>query len=242
MENIYYSGQWYLKIVKEEGEEVYCYFDLIKDMNHKMGCPVSQLGSIEKIIEVIKGQKAIDELPQYECLRELNADNFKMYEEFLAILNKELETKTKEENKINDEINFKSFDIWEGVTIQDQENNFYTIKTLELKESDYQSIRLFEHQEKYYLLISNMVYCCQLEYEIKEIEKDIYKKLETQAININSYKSNIRDIENNIMKAEEDKNLEILNNYKEIRSEFIEELWQYKNSVNELINKNNLVA
>ncbi|MBZ9693363.1 hypothetical protein [Clostridium sp. M14] len=89
MKKTYYSEQWYLTIVKNKGEETYCYFDSIKDINHKMGCPVSQIGSIEKIIDVLKGQKAIDEMPQYECLRELNANNFKMYNDFIEILNRQ---------------------------------------------------------------------------------------------------------------------------------------------------------
>lgn len=93
MTKTYYSGAWYLTITNEAETkgEVYCYFDFIKDKNSWLGCPVDQFGSIEKVLNVLKGYKTIDEESQYECLRKFNSDKFKMYDDFIKILNEELE-------------------------------------------------------------------------------------------------------------------------------------------------------
>ncbi len=96
MTKTYYSGDYYMIISNEmpmtDDGNTYCKFDLIKDMNHFMGCPVNQFGKIEKVLNVIKGWKEIDEKPEYTCLREINASKIKMQDEFINILENELKT------------------------------------------------------------------------------------------------------------------------------------------------------
>lgn len=93
MTKTYYSGAWYLTITDETETKgkVYCYYDFIVDKNSLLGCPVNQFGSIEEVLNVLKRKKAIDEEPQYKCLRKYNINTFKMYDDFIKILNKELE-------------------------------------------------------------------------------------------------------------------------------------------------------
>lgn len=140
-------------------------------------------------------------------------------------------------------INFKSFDIWEGVTIENSANQKQcTIKTLELKNSDYQTIRLFEHQEKYYLLISNMVYCCTLEYTIKEISKSLYLQLENLAIHLKDTKSNLYAIECNLVEAIEDNDNIKIEVSQNLKDETFQELREYKRNIDDIINNNSLVV
>lgn len=92
MRKTYYSGAWYLTIT-DEGEEkgkVFCYYDYKVDQHSLCGCPLKQIGSINEVLNVLKRHKKIDESPKYEALRSLNADKFKMYDDFIKILKVEL--------------------------------------------------------------------------------------------------------------------------------------------------------
>ena len=115
-------------------------------------------------------------------------------------------------------IKFIGFDIWKGVTIEDNEKNF-TCRTLEIKNTDYSALRIFEHGKKFYMLISKMVYCCELEFEIKEISKSLYLQLENLAILLKDTKINIYAIEYDSVEAIEDSDqvkIEVYDNLKEI--------------------------
>lgn len=182
MTKTYYSGQWYLTIVKNEGEEVYCYFDLIKDINHKMRCPVSQLGSIEKIIEVIKGHKEIDELPENECLRKYNTENFKMYEDFLKILNKELEDETNEQNKINNIVGANKI----VVDYNNTESTAEALKSFLIK----QLPRFKDHEDMHKYIKGEVPYYCS---EGKDFWSEVYKEIALQ--NGVNYISQVQDFQ-----------------------------------------------
>ncbi|NFH01599.1 hypothetical protein FC831_15255 [Clostridium botulinum] len=121
------------------------------------------------------------------------------------------------------------FDIWEGVTIEDNGEQF-TCKALEIKSTDYSTLRIFEHEKKFYMLISNMVYCCKLIFEIKEISKSLYLQLENLAILLKDTKSNIYAIEYD--------SVEVCENLKE---EACKELKTYKNSIENILKESRLV-
>lgn len=92
MTNTYYSGDWYMTISNEKSMtddgKTYCKFDLIKNKNSFWGCPVNQIGTVEEIIELLKRWKEIDSRPEYERVREINANMIKMEDEFINILEK----------------------------------------------------------------------------------------------------------------------------------------------------------
>jgi hypothetical protein len=94
MTETYYSGNYYMTISNElpvtDDGNTYCMFDLIKDKNSFMGCPVNQFGTIKEIIEVLKGWKEIDQRPEYENLKTINSDIIKMEDEFINILESKL--------------------------------------------------------------------------------------------------------------------------------------------------------
>ena len=94
MTKTYISGDWYLTISNEmpitNDGNTYCKFDLIKYKDSFYGCPVNQFGTIEEVLETLKGWKEIDKKPEYTCLKEINADKYKMEDEFINILESEL--------------------------------------------------------------------------------------------------------------------------------------------------------
>ncbi|WP_252241616.1 hypothetical protein [Clostridium sp. ZBS18] len=137
-------------------------------------------------------------------------------------------------------IKFIGFDIWEGVTIEDNEKKF-TCRTLEIKSTDYSALRIFEHRKNFYMLISKMVYCCELEFEIKEISKSLYLQLENLATLLKDTKSNIYAIEYNSVEAIEDNDkikIKVCDNLKE---EAYKELAIYKNSIENILKESRLV-
>lgn len=170
MKTTYYSGKWYLTIVKNEGEETYCYFDLIKCINSKWGCPASRVGSIEHVLEVIKGYKEIDEKPEFENSRELNTDNFKMYEDFTEILNKALEDEKNKQNKnIKSLNNDELFTTYQKVRQQLLNAEIETVKEMELD-------TLFTELSK--------------EIEIRDIDLKSYKLAEKEVVDMKNVENN----------------------------------------------------
>lgn len=90
MTQTYYSGDWYMTISNEppmtDDGKIYCEFDLTKDKNSFWGCPVNQIGTIGEVLSVLKGWRKIDDKPEFENVKTLNAEIIKMEDEFISIL------------------------------------------------------------------------------------------------------------------------------------------------------------
>lgn len=92
---IFNSGKWYMVISNEtpmtNDGKVYCGFDLIKNKNSLYGFPVNQFGTIEDILQELQRRRKSSKNPEFDCLKEINKDKYKMYEEFISILENELQ-------------------------------------------------------------------------------------------------------------------------------------------------------
>lgn len=90
----YHSGNWYMTISNEmpmtDDGKTYCEFDLIKDQNSIWGCPVNQFGTIEEVLDVLKGWRKIDDKPEFQNVKTLNSEIIKMEDEFINILERKV--------------------------------------------------------------------------------------------------------------------------------------------------------
>ncbi|WP_252251152.1 hypothetical protein [Clostridium sp. VAP52] len=137
-------------------------------------------------------------------------------------------------------IKFIGFDIWEGVTIEDNEKNF-TCRTLEIKSTDYSALRIFEHGKNFYMLISKMVYCCELEFEIKEISKSLYLQLQRHGYRVERINKRIRLIETRIFDAVESKNSDIIDKSIDIKILLNKTAIKYKDMIENILKESRLV-
>lgn len=138
-------------------------------------------------------------------------------------------------------IKFIGFDIWNGVVTVEDNGEKFICKALEIKSTDYSALRIFEHRKKFYMLISKMVYCCKLEFEIKEMSKMLYLQLENLAILLKDTKSNIYAIEYNSVEAIEDNDQVKIKVYDNLKEEAYKELATYKNSIENILKESRLV-
>lgn len=88
------SGKWYMVISNEKpmtnDGKTCCKFDLISNKNSFWGCPVNQFGTMEEILETLKGWLEIDQEERFSNLKEINKDMINMEKEFISILENEL--------------------------------------------------------------------------------------------------------------------------------------------------------
>lgn len=95
---VFNSGKWYMvisneaHITKTDDGEVYCKFDLGNPQNSFWDCPISRIGSINDILEVLKGWLEIDQEERFNNLREINKEVIHMEKYFISILENELST------------------------------------------------------------------------------------------------------------------------------------------------------
>ena len=94
MTQTYYSGDWYMTISNEppitDDGKMYCSFDVTKYKSSFWDCPVDQCGTIEKVLSVLQGWRAIDDKPEFANIKALNANNIKMEDKFISILQNQI--------------------------------------------------------------------------------------------------------------------------------------------------------
>lgn len=95
---IFNSGKWYMvisneaNITKTDDNKVYCKFNLGNPLDSFWDCPISHIGSMKEILEVLKGWLEIDQEERFNNLKEINKEVIDMEKEFISILENELST------------------------------------------------------------------------------------------------------------------------------------------------------
>ena len=98
MTETHYSGDWYLTISNEmpmtNRRKTLCKFDLTKYKDSFYGAPVNQFGSVEEVLDTLRGWQKISAKPEYDIIREINKEKITMENEFMGILVSHLAQRT----------------------------------------------------------------------------------------------------------------------------------------------------
>ena len=160
MNKTFTSGNWYLTISNEkpmtDDGNTYCKFDLIKYKNSFWGCPVNQFGTIEEILNVLKGWKKISEKPEYECIKAINEEKIKMQNEFINILESESKRKCIKMEKLIKEVLFEmkeSSNLRKYKTVFKLDKDFNSQDIDKITNLKFEDVKIINHE-----IIDNTLY------------------------------------------------------------------------------------